>query len=617
MTIQGFEAPSWADNQLDFCGFTLRGAEGPEATACKVQVHGAEIHRVGPDDKPAEGDGLWTTAPGLLIAVRVADCVPVLLWDPGVPAVAAVHAGWRGTAQNIVGAALQSGQLLGVDPSRTRAAMGPSIGPCCFEVGEEVVEALVNTGLSESELSVTRVVGGRPHLNLRQANRVLLRRAGLDDRRIEAVGGCTHCTPSRYDSYRRDGAGSSRMRGIIGLARALSLALCFLGAVACSDNPPTPDRQEPAALAQAAEKMLEQGKSQEAEKLLRDVLELAPDDAHSRANLALALHRQARYREALVQGRLALGIDPTFWHAAYNLACSAAALGERDEAIGWLQLALASGIPTLEEVAADTDLAALEGDHRFAFYKATGILSRQEEDAVAFVHPSSLVVGEAATVTVVAIALNRPLMAPRAPVTIEPAWAIEPGLLRPLARKETFSTGAEGGREYTQRNFQYQFSVQQPGLLQLGPFRVSLEGLVRWTQPIALEVKDSPMPTGPVTEPPPVPASAFFVAPSIHDSHLLERHAAQGGEISVLNPLSDQPANPGWRAEGGVERRMFRFRATQARDLPASLPPRPPTAFRSVLLQRATEGWSHVLDHRRSPEGTANQSSTQSASQPF
>ncbi|HCP44982.1 MAG TPA: peptidoglycan editing factor PgeF [Deltaproteobacteria bacterium] len=600
MITPGFEAPSWADERLAYCGFTLRGTQPPEAIECKTQVHGAEVHCVGPGDSPLEGDGLWTTASETLIAVRIADCVPVLLWDPEVPAVAAVHAGWRGTAQNIVGAALQTGRRIGIQPARVRAALGPSIGLCCFEVGEEVIEGLMSVGLSPSDVSVSRSPGSRPHLDLRQANRVLLRRAGLSDHWIEDVGGCTYCSPDRYDSYRRDGARSSRMRGVIGLARSLALLLFLWTTAACTEGPIADPIEEPGLLASEAEALLQQDQPQEAEDLLREALEMTPDDAHSRASLALSLHRQGRFREALVQGRLALGIDPTFWQAAYNLACSAAALGERDQAVGWLQAALASGVPTLEEVASDPDLAALEDDHRFAFYKATGILSRQEEDAVAFIHPGSVAVGEATTVTVVAIALNRPLMAPRAPVTIEPAWTIEPGLLRPLARKETFSAGAEGGREYMQRNFQYQFRALRPGRLQVGPFRVSLEGVVRWTQPIMLEVQESSMPMAQSDEAPPVPASAFFAAPSLQDSHLIEKHAAQDGEVALVDPLSNQPTGLAWTEDNGMQRRMFRFRATQARELPSSLPSRPPQAFRSVLLQRATEGWSHVIDQRRS-----------------
>jgi YfiH family protein len=168
---------------------------------------------------PDRGDAVWTCAPDLPVGVRVADCVPILLWDPVAGAVGAVHAGWRGTAADIVGRTLRFARdALGVDPSRVRAAIGPCISVARFEVGPEVVDALLAAGLSREDLGVRVGPRGRPHVDLRSANRALLTRAGVPESRIEQVGGCTFSSPERYESYRRDGPASGRMQAVIALA---------------------------------------------------------------------------------------------------------------------------------------------------------------------------------------------------------------------------------------------------------------------------------------------------------------------------------------------------------------------------------------------------------------
>ena len=211
------ERPSWADDpRLAICGFETRHALGPEAVSNVVQEHGTEVHLVATAAPPQAGDGLWTTTPELPIAIRVADCVPILLWDPVAGAVAAVHAGWRGTAANIVAAAFAAATA-SVVPSRVFAAIGPCISVERFEVGPEVVEGLRGAGLSDEQLRLRTGPSGKPHVDLRSANRALLRRAGVPDDRIEDVGGCT-MSDERYESYRRDGPRSRRQRGIIALA---------------------------------------------------------------------------------------------------------------------------------------------------------------------------------------------------------------------------------------------------------------------------------------------------------------------------------------------------------------------------------------------------------------
>ncbi len=592
------ESPAWAAGApLALCGFTTRSATGPDALACTTQVHGRTVHVVTGPPPPAEGDGLWTTTPGLAVAVRVADCVPILLWDPGVAAVSAVHAGWRGTAQDIAGAAVTRGvSRLGVAPERLHAAIGPCISACCFEVGDEVVSGLRDAGLEEGQFGLRQGPRGRPHVDLRSANRALLLRAGLDDGRIEDVGGCTVCEPERYESYRRDGPRSGRMRGIIALLGALVMML------GCGGGSPSAEALDLAGATEEAREALDRGDADEAEALLRSLLDQHPDDAWLRATLARALHRQGRYREASVQSRLAIGIDPTLWQAAYNLACHYAALGELDDAVSWLQAAIVSGRLRTEDVLADPDLAPLEEDHRFAFYAATGVLSRDEEDAIVLLDQPSVQVGQPATITVVAIALNRPLMAEREAVDVQLGAPLPPGLLVPLGRSEAFSTGTEAGREYRQRTFQFTFSVQRPGLLAVGPFEVRHGDRRRWTDVVLLEVR----PDDEAAAPPPLsPAiadpGAFFRAPSADDERLIAAHLARGGVELQVDATSTEPTDLPWTETGGGASRLIRYRGAGVEQLPATVPDREPGAFRSILAQRATEGWSYVLDIKPTP----------------
>lgn len=180
------------------------------------QTHGvtvldgdAALGRAGRVDL-GEGDAIVLTQPGALIAVRVADCVPILLSAPG--AVAAVHAGWRGTAAGIVTHALQA--LLarsGAAPDAVRAAIGPCIGSCCYEVGDEVAAALAQVAPAPIAL---RPGPRRPHADLRAVNESLLHAAGV--RQVEQVGPCTRCSPDHF-SHRRDGEATGRLAGVIGL----------------------------------------------------------------------------------------------------------------------------------------------------------------------------------------------------------------------------------------------------------------------------------------------------------------------------------------------------------------------------------------------------------------
>lgn len=184
-----------------------------EDVAMVQQVHGDDVVFVdqpaGPTRWSARADGLWTTRPGVVLAVRVADCVPVLLAGPG--GVAAVHAGWRGVAAGIVPKAVRIlADGLGVRPAAIAAAVGPCIGQDAFEVGPEVVE-----GLRARVPGVARFVkpgrADRQHVDLRGCVHAQLLEAGVV--RQGDVPACT--TDARWFSYRGDGPDTGRQAGWI------------------------------------------------------------------------------------------------------------------------------------------------------------------------------------------------------------------------------------------------------------------------------------------------------------------------------------------------------------------------------------------------------------------
>ncbi len=202
----------------------------PERCHQVKQVHGAVTHVVTPTAPTAdlEGDALVARGAalgsGLAVGVRTADCVPVLVGHPGSGAVAAIHAGWRGVEAGVVGAALGA---LRSDPRDARmvAAIGPSIGACCFEVTVEIADLLAQASGGHAGVVVARYGAGKAKVDLRAAVRAQLVAAGLADADIEDIGGCSVCTraaaptaevaPHLYHSFRRDSAASGRMLAVI------------------------------------------------------------------------------------------------------------------------------------------------------------------------------------------------------------------------------------------------------------------------------------------------------------------------------------------------------------------------------------------------------------------
>lgn len=161
------------------------------------QVHGNRVV----EDADVEADGILSTLPGRVVAVRVADCVPILLAAPGV--VAAVHAGWRGTAANIARIAVAAVRARSDGP--ISAVIGPCICGGCYEVGDEVIEAV-------SGVAVGKWRTGR-HVDLAAANRNILASEGVHVQRVDR---CTRCDPNFW-SHRRDGAAAGRQVGAIRL----------------------------------------------------------------------------------------------------------------------------------------------------------------------------------------------------------------------------------------------------------------------------------------------------------------------------------------------------------------------------------------------------------------
>ncbi|MGA2671616.1 MAG: peptidoglycan editing factor PgeF [Terracidiphilus sp.] len=195
-------------------------------------------------EQPWKGDGLMTDEPGLLLGIQTADCIPVLVVDRKRRAVAAFHAGWRGTVKRIVETGVGRMRFeFGSRPEDMVAAIGPGIGACCYAVGEEVLSSFESQFVYARELFcevddadavrtkypmlflTQRAPGHSPigpslHLDLIEANRRQLLDAGLKPRSIRSVGGCTNCQADLFFSYRASHGHAGRMLSVIGIRKA-------------------------------------------------------------------------------------------------------------------------------------------------------------------------------------------------------------------------------------------------------------------------------------------------------------------------------------------------------------------------------------------------------------
>ena len=177
----------------------------PPPTATLHQIHSAIcVPARGRTGMLGDGDALLENLPGRLVAVKTADCIPILLADPKHRAVAAVHAGWRGTVQHIAQEALRVMQAeFGSRAAALHAAIGPGIGVCCYEVGPEVAAQFGETGPCRIDLA--------------EANRRQLAEAGIPESQIYTARLCTMCGAADFHSYRRDKERAGRMHSFVGV----------------------------------------------------------------------------------------------------------------------------------------------------------------------------------------------------------------------------------------------------------------------------------------------------------------------------------------------------------------------------------------------------------------
>jgi YfiH family protein len=203
------------------------------------QIHSDVVRSI--DSVPAKqckGDASVTKQPGLLLGVRTADCAPVLVVDPKKRVVAAIHAGWRGTLARIVAKTIGQMQMeFACRPQDLLAAIGPTIGGCCYEVGTEVASAFAAKFANASDFFDELRTGDEPNplqwlnmmppghqpppnkvlLDLKKANRAQLVEAGVREENIFVTELCTSCDVDRLFSYRKEGASSGRLMGVIGI----------------------------------------------------------------------------------------------------------------------------------------------------------------------------------------------------------------------------------------------------------------------------------------------------------------------------------------------------------------------------------------------------------------
>jgi hypothetical protein len=172
----------------------------------------------GPAGGPAGFDALVTDVPGLALTVSTADCLPILIADPRRRAVAAVHAGWRGTVRRVAERAVAAlRERYGTDPHDCVAALGPGIRGCCYEVDAPVIEPL-SASLPDWRACVRVKEGDRWDLDLAAANRRILEAAGVPPAAIHDAGLCTACRRDLFFSYRRDGERTGRMMNAVLIA---------------------------------------------------------------------------------------------------------------------------------------------------------------------------------------------------------------------------------------------------------------------------------------------------------------------------------------------------------------------------------------------------------------
>lgn len=191
------------------------------------QVHGETIYRVKAEDAGrgvhsyseaiSETDALITDERNLPLMMCFADCVPIILFDPVNLAIGVAHGGWKGTVKHIAKKTLlKMGEEFGTRPEKCLVGIGPSIGPCCFSVGEDVA-AEFRKAFSEYSETVIIKNDDAEHVDLWKANRLQLLAAGVEPGNIEMANVCTTCNSGMFFSYRADNGDTGRLAAMIAL----------------------------------------------------------------------------------------------------------------------------------------------------------------------------------------------------------------------------------------------------------------------------------------------------------------------------------------------------------------------------------------------------------------
>lgn len=196
---------------------------GTDDFVVTTQVHGTEVRVAAESDRQIigaergfEADGLVTNIKGLPLMIYIADCVPVLLCDDEASVIAAVHCGWKSSVADILGVAVGKMQALGASAANIKAAIGASIGRCCFECDDDVPEAVSRYLGGDTEGLFDRKPNGKTHVDLRGANFRRLLQLGIPAENIDVSEECTVCLPGKYWSHRAtDGVRGSMAAAII------------------------------------------------------------------------------------------------------------------------------------------------------------------------------------------------------------------------------------------------------------------------------------------------------------------------------------------------------------------------------------------------------------------
>jgi hypothetical protein len=204
------------DTNYDLICRTLGIRRGDIVTA--HQVHSANVAAVGPEDRgrvALQTDALVTNSPGVFLMLRFADCVPVAFYDPVRRAIGLAHAGWKGTLDKAAQRAVEAMiKVYGSRPADLVACIGPSIGPCCYQIGGNVIE-LVNEVFPHRPQLLRQQEDGSRHFDLWEANRLQLAALGLHQ--IEISGLCTACHNDEFFSHRADKGRTGRFAVVMGL----------------------------------------------------------------------------------------------------------------------------------------------------------------------------------------------------------------------------------------------------------------------------------------------------------------------------------------------------------------------------------------------------------------